>query len=291
MTIELRAPGARAVFEPAYGGRLHQLFVEIDGHQEPLLVAPADTSAYDRDPLFGGCYPMAPWPNRIRDGAFTWRGQTVQLDNGREHALHGLVLGAPWKVVARAGAVLEMTCPLGPAWPWEGSCWQRFELGRGYLAMKLEVRSARERFPAGCGWHPWFRRHFAAADDVRIRANGSWRYDVADQVALGRLLRTQGDFLLDGSMLGDRLIDHCYRLEEPEATLGWPRVRRTIAIRTADPHLQLYTTPGALCPESQTCAPDAFNLAALGMPGTGFAVAEPGRPVALTSRWTWNALG
>ena len=113
---------------------------------------------------------MAPWPNRIANGSFSWHGQRVSIDNGREHALHGLVADTPWQVVARAGRVVEMTCDFGTAWPWEGRAWQRIELGAGFLAMKMEVRSAREPFPAGCGWHPWFRRDVTGSSDVRVEA-------------------------------------------------------------------------------------------------------------------------
>ena len=60
MTIELRAAGSRALFEPASGGRLHQLFVEIGGREVALLHSPGDAAEYGSEPLTGGCYPMAP---------------------------------------------------------------------------------------------------------------------------------------------------------------------------------------------------------------------------------------
>src|SRR4029079_18414208 len=122
-------------------------------------------------PTYGGCFPMAPWPNRISGGLFPWRGTIVSVENGRENALHGLVLDQPWDVVARVGRVVEMTCDFGGRWPWAGKVWQRIELGPNFLAMKMEVRSSREAFPAGCGWHPWFRRDVAGSISVRLSAN------------------------------------------------------------------------------------------------------------------------
>ena len=68
LVIELVAGESRAVVVPEWGGRLHQLFA----NGEPLLVAPASFDEYTRDPHGGGCFPMAPWAGRIRNGRFTW---------------------------------------------------------------------------------------------------------------------------------------------------------------------------------------------------------------------------
>lgn len=289
MTIELRTVGARALIEPRFGGRIHQLFVEVDGREEPLLYAPADPAEYDRQPLIGGCYPMAPWPNRIRNGQFAWSGREyrVPLDAAGE-ALHGLCFDQPWQVVARVGRVVEMRCDFGPAWPWEGSAWQRIELGPGFLALKLEVRAAREAFPAGCGWHPWFRRDVAGSPGVTVGVAAASRYLQEDGIPTGELVAPAEDFLLDGRQLGQRRLDDCYTgIERPEAVVGWERLRLSIAFESPRPHLQVYSPPEAFCLEPQTCAPDAFNLSAAGSVVDGAAVVAPGRPLALTSRWTW----
>jgi len=291
MTIELRVPGARALVEPVAGGRLHQLFIEIDGLERPLLHAPDDPADHLARPLAGGCYPMAPWPNRIRDDAFEWRGRTFTIDNKREHALHGLVADRPWEVVARTGRVVELARDLGPGWPWEGRAWQRIELGARFLAMKIEVRSAREPFPAGCGWHPWFRRDVAGAEDASVTLHASRRYDLRDNLPTGATREVDREALLDGRPLGARRLDDCFAGFEPGkavATVEWPRLRLQLAVQCRYPHVQVFTPPGALCIEPQTCAPDAFNLAARGLLDAGFAVAEPGRPVSLAARWSWE---
>lgn len=291
LTIELSAAGALAVIEPAYGGRLHQLSVTINGAETPLLRSPADPALYGPAPLEGGCYPMAPWPNRIRDGAFGWAGQEFRVANGREHALHGLVCDRPWEVVARVGRVVEMACDLGERWPWPARVWQRIELGPNFLTMKTEVRAAREAFPAGCGWHPWFRRALAAGDDgeaVRISVPAGRRYVFDGQLPTGEVVAPEGLFALDGTPLAGRRLDDCYSgLAEPQVTLEWPQLRLTIAMDCAFPHVQVYTPPEAFCIEPQTCAPDAFNLAHV---ASGAAVAAPGRPVSMASRWTWEVL-
>ncbi len=291
MTIELTAPRARALVEPTYGGRLHQLFVDVDGKEEALLLAPADLAAYESDPTFGGCFPMAPWPNRIAGGIFAWRGGSVSVENGREHALHGLVLDRPWDVVARVGRVVEMTCDFGDRWPWAGKAWQRIELGPNCLAFKMEVRSAREMFPAGCGWHPWFRRDVADSGSVAIETNAERRYVLKHGLPTGEVVPPGGTALLDGSPIGARLLDDCYTGFDgpPLVTLAWERLALRISFECPTPHLQVYTPPEAVCIEPQTCAPDAFTLAAAGRPDVGMAVVSPGLALSMSMRWTWEA--
>ena len=53
MAIELRASGARALIEPRYGGRIHHLFVEIDGREDPLLFAPPEPAMFDEEQALG----------------------------------------------------------------------------------------------------------------------------------------------------------------------------------------------------------------------------------------------
>ncbi len=290
MTIELKVPGARALIEPGWGGRLHQLFIEIDGVEEPLLVAPDEPGAYATDPLWGGCYPMAPWPNRVRDGRFRFGGRVYAPDNGRDHALHGLVVDRPWDVVARVGRVVELTCAFGEQWPWGGRAWQRIELGSGWLAMKLEVRAERDAFPAGCGWHPWFRRDVAGSSEVRLATNATRRYSLEGHLPAAPAAPIEAGYELDGRALGDRRLDDCYTGFDgaAQAVLGWDRVTLRLEFPREWAHLQVYSPREALCVEPQTCAPDAFNLAVSGLTGDGTTVVAPGRPLSFASRWTWS---
>lgn len=276
--------------EPRYGGRLHQLFVELDGAEVPLLMAPDDPAAYEQHPFVGGCFPMAPWPNRIQNGTFRWgeREYRVPMDVNGE-ALHGLVFEQPWDVTARVGRILEMSCEFGRGWPWEGRAWQRIELGRDFLAMKLEVRAGREPFPAGCGWHPWFLRAVGGSQDVRVIVPAKQRYVLDELIPTGELAAPSGDSLLNGGWLGDRQLDDCYTgFETGAALMEWDRLKLSVRFDCPRPHIQVYTRPEAFCLEPQTCAPNAFNLASRGAAFDGTAVVAPGRPLALSMRWTWS---
>lgn len=290
MAIELRSRTARAVILPEYGGRLHQLYLKRGDLEEPVLWGPEEVGEYAERPTRGGSFPMAPWPNRIRDSRFSWGGREWDVPSeGKPNAIHGRVLDKAWEVKARVGRVVELSCPFDAGWPWAGSAWQRFELSDTRLTMRLEVRSARERFPAGCGWHPWFRRDAFGAESVRLRMDASGVYDLEAQLPTGTVQEPSGEYDLSGGPeIGARLLDDCYRgIREPIA-IDWGVAKLRITILCREPQVQVFTPEYALCVEPQTCAPDAFNLAERGIQGVGFAVAEPGAAVTIEARWEWE---
>lgn len=289
MTVELAVPGARAIILPEHGGRLHQLFVEVNGVEEPVLASPADTGSYLTDPMRGGSFPMAPWPNRVKDGVFTFGGARVELPlDGQPHALHGRVYNREWTVSLQTGSAVEMSRDFDQGWPWAGQAWQRYELTPQSLVMKLEVRSAGIPFPAGCGWHPWFRRSVAGSADAAVRLNAGFRYVLEGGIPTGERVAPEGEYdLSGGAPLGSWRLDDCYgRLSGP-ALIDWGRVALRVSNECSNPHVQVYAERDAFCLEPQTCAPDTFNLHEADITGSGFAIASPGRPVAITSRWTW----
>ena len=290
MAIELRSKGARAVVLPEYGGRVHHLYVDHEGGEEQLLFSPEELTQYEARPTHGGVFPMAPWPNRIAQGRFTFRGREVQLPlEGKPNAIHGLVKAVAWRVVARTARVLELSAPFDERWPWAGSAWQRFEIGDHGFRMKLEVRAEREEFPAGCGWHPWFRRDAFGATDVRVTLPANEVYVAKDDLPTGEVVQPAGDLdLRTGSAIGSRRLDACYRGLTGPAQVDWGEMRLTMDVSSREPHVTLYTPPEAFCVEPQSCAPDAFNLASRGVANTGMAIAAPGRPVTFETVWTWE---
>lgn len=287
--IELRSGPAVAVILPEYGGRLHQLTLAIDGQPEPLLHTPDNPPEYRDRPTRGGSFPMAPWPNRVRDGRFDFQGATHELPvDGRPHAMHGRVHFAEWEVVARTARIVELVSPFDDGWPWPGKAWQRYEITDTSLRMKLEVRAERDAFPAGCGWHPWFRRELRG-NEARLRVPAGRRYILGDGIPTGEMVEPSGDHdLRELVPLGDRRLDDCYTELEGPIEIDWGAVRLAMTIACPQPHVQVFTPEYAFCVEPQTCAPDAFNMSARGSVTSGMAIAAPGRPVGIESRWSWE---
>ncbi|MBI5949616.1 MAG: hypothetical protein HY875_15860 [Chloroflexi bacterium] len=290
MAITLTTPRSRAVVLPEFGGRLHSLAVDAGRGPEELLWAPADPAAYRERPTRGGSFPMAPWPNRVRDGAFRWQGREFALPrDGKPHANHGRVLSVAWEVLSQSGASCSIEAALDDGWPWRGAVRQRFTLGEDSLRMECDVTSAGEPFPAGGGWHPWFRRDAFGAASVSVSVPAADCYEIEANIPAGRLHDPAGDEDLRRLQpLGERRIDACYRALAGPVEVDWGRLRMTISVETAAPHVMVYTPPEAFCIEPQTCSPDAFNLRQRGIAGTGYAVAAPGEPVRFASEWRWE---
>lgn len=289
MVIELRSGGARAVVLPEFGGRIHQLYVTVRGEARPLLWSPEDPTAYLEHPHRGGCFPMAPWPNRIAGGGFSFDGRLWSVPvNSPPNAIHGLLSNVQWQVIACDSEAVELAAQFDETWPWPGEAWQRIELTPRGLRLQLEVRSERDPFPAGGGWHPWFRRDFAGATAVCVNLPAAGRYLLEQQLPSGETVLPQGAFALDGQPLGDRRLDDCYTGLAGDAGIDWGTFAMSMLVVSAEPHVTVFTPEQAVCVEPQTCVTDAFNLAARGIPGTGFAIAQPGRPVRIESRWMWH---
>ena len=77
------------------------------------------TAGYDDDtpPPFGSGIVLVPWPNRVRDGRWTYAGQTLQLDITepvRGNALHGLLRHTPYQLVERTECAVTLRAGVFP---------------------------------------------------------------------------------------------------------------------------------------------------------------------------------
>jgi aldose 1-epimerase len=99
----------------------------------------------------------------------------------------------------------------------------------------------------------------------------------------------------DGRKLADLAVDNCFAGWTQAADLAWPE--RDLALRIeADPvfsHFVVYTPPHReyFCAEPQTMAPDAANLAARGLDGTGLITLPPGATQRGTVRFVVRSAG
>ena len=253
----LTQPNTRAVIDPACGGRLASL--QIKG--EEILVSEGKT---DTD---WGCYPMAPWAGRIREGKFKWLENRVDLPiNAPPHALHGTVLGSEWEVMGSDA----LRCRLGPTWPWAGEIRSYFKLTPGELYWRMEVHTAAHPFPVVMGWHPWFRRRLSEGGDARLTFDPQTMYsrDHAGIPSGEKVSPTPGPW------------DDCFTNVNNSPTLSWPN-GLNVEINSSCDHWVVYDQPEhAICVEPQSGPPNAFNL-------EGFEIARPDQPVCHTMRLRW----
>jgi aldose 1-epimerase len=89
MEVEIAAGPTTVTIDPERGGRISS--IRVDGLE--LLVGAGDGA------LDWGCYPMAPFAGRVREGRFRYAGREHQLErNLPPHAIHGTVFDQAWKV-------------------------------------------------------------------------------------------------------------------------------------------------------------------------------------------------
>jgi aldose 1-epimerase len=288
--IELRRGRTRAFIAPEAGGRLLQLEIDDGGSWLPLLRAPRDAARALSEPLRWGSYPMLPWPNRIDGGRFTWRDRTYALPaDAPPHALHGVGHTREWRVERVTPTRCRLSLAFGDAWPFGGRAVQEFALLDDGIAQRIEVHATGHAFPAGAGWHPWFRRDVRAGAGVRALIPADRVYETRDMIPTGRLLALLDDTdLRDYPTLGARRLDHCYRLTRRELRIGWGDIELRMLSSPNVAHAVAYTPREGVCIEPQTCAIDAFNLDAHGIADNGSVVVSPGRPLIATTRWRWR---
>jgi aldose 1-epimerase len=268
--LRLEAHGVQALIDLAHGGRLASLV--IDGRE---LLA---TEGFG--PIGWGCFPMAPFAGRVRHGRFTFRGRRRRLPLAMPpHAIHGTVLDLAWHVIDDR----TIASGLGPDWPFAGRAIQRFELGPGRLAFRLELQ-ADEPMPASIGWHPWFLRRPPAVPGSGTAAARGTPLELELDLDAGAMYRRDAD----GITLRDLTAptpgpwDDCFTDLRRPPVLRWPGfLELTIGSDCRD--WVIYTVPeDALCVEPQTAPPDALN--------TGATTVEPGRPLVAEMTWTWRSL-
>jgi aldose 1-epimerase len=263
------------------GGGLRQLVV---GDWAVLDGYPAGTVPQGRR---GGV--LLPWPNRLRNGRWTWAGAEQQLPVGSPespHAMHGLVSWQTWSLLsatdstASVGTIIEAR----PGYPFRLAAALDYALTADRLDVTVRVRNLGSApAPFGAGMHPYL--HVGAHEDGGI---GGAELSVPARTALDvdGGLPIGGTHPFDGAVgrIGTRAFD------DPVTDLvrdddGWARVRLrgalgelVLAVDGAWPWLQVYT--GDQLPEGQwrrslavepmTCPPNALA------DGTDLIVLDPG---------------
>jgi aldose 1-epimerase len=280
------------------GARLRSL--EHDGRP---LVAPFSDS--ELPPVYRGAV-LAPWPNRIGDGLYTFGGQVHQLpinEPDRMTALHGLVAWEGWTLSAVSSAEVTQHCRIWPqsGYPFMLEITIVYGLDATGLTISLTARNDGDRSaPYGCSIHPYLVAGPGLVDDWSLQLPADRYVDVDELRLLPTALRSVTGTTMDfrsPQILAQRRIDHAltglaFESNECSAQLRhsdglgvqmtWDDACRWVQIHTADrpePHLNR----SGLATEPMTCPPNAFQS------GEGLIELEPGD--AVTTRWRISAIG
>jgi aldose 1-epimerase len=226
---------------------------------------------------------LVPWPNRIRDARYVFRGtehRTAISEPERGGALHGLVLWASWRPLrhSRDEVALGYMLHPQPGYPFTLELEVAYRLVAGGLEVTLSATNrGAEPAPFGAGFHPYLK-----LGDALLRVPARSRIPVDE-----RLLPTGGAVPVAGTEYDFRRprqvgspLDACFGdLERDDDGLA----RASLVAGAGevsvwmDEHfhfVHVFTEGGGIALEPMTCAPDAFNsgdgLLAL-LPGGSFA--------------------
>jgi len=268
-----------------------------------VLAEPPDDTALRQQATRYGIPILFPWPNRIKDGAFSFGGREYQLPRptGQQHASHGYARLWPWTVqqvgadderaFCRASVTLGQHD--GDAWPFPTHLIVEYSLSATDQGATLSLRAeatntGSQRMPMGFGLHPWFPLPLGPGGDrdaceIRLPADSYWVLD--DLIATGerrpvdeafdaRAWRSLAGVHLDDVYTGLALEDGWFAAEVRD-----PSNNRRIAVRSDAAFREhvVYAPPNrsTLCLEPYTCPTDAFNLQGRGI-DAGVVVLDPG---------------
>ncbi|WP_214368643.1 aldose 1-epimerase family protein [Pseudonocardia sp. H11422] len=235
--------------------------------------------AGERPPRGSGAV-LVPWPNRVRDGRWTWAGTPQQLaltEPDAGNAIHGLLRHVRWRPVeqSRNAVTLDAVVVPQPGWPVPLYTTVRYSLDDDGLAVTHTVRNEGvEPMPFGVGAHPYLRVGDTATDDLVLTLAAGTVLPLDDrQLPSGPPAPvTAADDFRTGRPLRGRALDTPFGGCAPAA--GDTRVRHRLTGPDgglelwADPAfdwVQVFTPddhPGrgrAVAVEPMTCPPDALN--------------------------------
>lgn len=246
---------------------------------------------------------LMPWPNRIRDGRYTFDGTEQQLplsEPKRHNASHGLARWVAWHVVAHEPDRIELgvRLPAQSGYPWVLDLAVVYELGAGGLTVTQRASNRSDRpAPYASGAHPYLTLDTGATVDgwtLRAPAATHLLSDPDRKLPTGRepVEGTEADFR-SARPIGETQLDDCFtdleRADDGAVVVTLSEAERAIELWMDEHHrwLMLYTaddrTPPrtAIAIEPMTAPVDAFNS------GEDLIVLQPGDTVSV--RWGLRA--
>lgn len=234
---------------------------------------------------------LLPWPNRIRDGRWTWQGQDLQLplsEVPRATAIHGLVRWLPWELVDHQSDHVTQRVLLRPqeGWPATMEAILTHRVDQDGLTVDLVVANPGPRdLPFGYGAHPYLTAGESDVNDVELTIPAA-RHLVVDAERLLPIAIEEvsaGQDLRGGRMVSTVQLDTAFTGLETEQGRWTARLRHgdRLTEMWADEvfgWIQVFTGAGlvdsGIAVEPMTCGPDAFNP---GPTHDGLIVLKPGQ--------------
>jgi aldose 1-epimerase len=236
---------------------------------------------------------LAPWPNRVPDGRWSWAGQELQLPVNEVPtgcALHGLVAWSAWhpRSVSDDAVELGVLVEPQPGYPFALDLAVRWSVADDGLRCRVTARNTgSSAAPFGVAVHPYVVLPGCTVDDLELTLPAASWVETDDRLRpVGLRPVEDGDHdFRSGAPLRDRRLDTAFtdvsgtsvqvagggRAVEvwAEPAFGWWQVYTSDYFPAGSPRHR-----HGLAVEAMTCGPDAFNT------GRDLLTLEPG------SRWS-----
>lgn len=221
---------------------------------------------------------LAPWPNRLAGGRYTWQGVSYAApvtDAAHDAAIHGFVDQLPWIHTGgfhdedRGEIAVAVAMPATGGYPWPLQVSVTYALTRLALEVTVEVTNkGGSDAPLGVGMHPYFNLG-GHADGTVVEL------PVTRRLPLDAMGRPAGELQpFDGAVgvIGDRVYDAPLTGLVRDGA-GWATARLSgpagtieLAVDEAWPWLQMFTADTlpagearrSVAVEPNSCPPNAF---------------------------------
>jgi aldose 1-epimerase len=271
---------------PALGGGIKSFKCCAVSNGNRAIFRPSEDGASAPTEL--ASFPLVPFVNRVRGGAFSFRGRRVTLAQNMPpdpSPLHGQGWLAPWTVERLAEDHAELLYRHGAGeWPWAYEARQTFDLDESGLSLVLSCTNLdSEPMPCGLGQHPYFQCTPRTRLDTRV--DTVWTID--EHVLPIEQVPAAGRFDLADRLVCGQSLDHGFGGWNGRAIISDPDLPFRIEMSSPDARFfQLYSpaSGGIFVAEPVTHANAAMNEPEEKWADLGLRVLEPGETMSLTMR-------
>lgn len=238
---------------------------------------------------------LFPWPNRLGEGTWEFRGRTgrPQIEDSEERTgHHGLVRWRAFSVDSfnQNRCVLSILLHPSPAYPFLASLEVAYHLGSLGLTVTSTITNRDEvPIPVGLGFHPYLAVTTPTIEGAELEVPADAYLTVDDRkLPTGEILPVVGglmDFRTSKSVSGHELDTTFTELRRDDSGLATTVVRDSgggvveLSVDRNFPYVQVYTGDGlergrrrtSIAVEPMTCPPEALRS------GKDVVVLEPGQ--------------
>jgi aldose 1-epimerase len=215
----MRQPRSGRQYTLRLGGAVAEI-ASIGASLRSLTVGDRDlVLPFDADeirPLFRGSV-LAPWPNRIAGGRWSYRGQEEQLaitEPSRGHALHGLAAWLDWNELDAAADSVTLGTTIVPqlGYPFQFDLTMRWSLeASGILGVLSAVNAGSEDAPFGSSIHPYLVAPTGDVNDWSLHLPCTEELQVDDDLIPTVLAPVPDDHdFRESRPIGSTAVDHAF---------------------------------------------------------------------------------